>query len=98
MHLLTLETIKLENKQPNSLTNFVRISTDWAAFLLSKFGISFAVFFFFDSLKGKWGISTFYMNFNCNNNKMVLILVNSILNRIMRSVCNIKEFIFGIYP
>ena len=46
MHLLTLEEQKLENKQPNSLTNFVGISIDWAAFLLSKFVISFAVLSF----------------------------------------------------
>ena len=46
MLLLTLEAIKFEKKQPNSLTNFVGISIDWSAFLLSKFGISFAVFFF----------------------------------------------------
>ena len=46
MHLLTLGAIKLENKQPNSLTNFVGISIDWAAFLLFKFVISFAVFSF----------------------------------------------------
>ena len=44
MHLLTLEEQKLENKQPNSLTNFVGISIDWTAFLLSKFVIRFAVF------------------------------------------------------
>ena len=46
MHLLTLEEQKLENKQPNSLTKFVGISIDWAAFLLSKFVISFAVLSF----------------------------------------------------
>ena len=46
MHLWTLEAIKLENKQPNSLTNFVGISIDGAAFLLSKFVVSFAVFSF----------------------------------------------------
>ena len=43
MHLLTLEAIKLENKQSNSLTDFVGISIDWAAFLWSKFITSFAV-------------------------------------------------------
>ena len=42
----TLEAIKLENKQGNSITNFVETFINWTAFLISKFVISFAVFSF----------------------------------------------------
>ena len=46
MHLLTLELIKLENKPPNSLTNFVGLFIHCATFLLFKFVLSFPVFSF----------------------------------------------------
>ena len=50
-YLLTLEAIERENEQPDSLTNFVGISIDWAAFLFAKFVTSFAVFSFVEVWK-----------------------------------------------